>query len=223
MITVDCLRADHVGFLGYARPTTPFLDSLAADSVIFSNAIVAGTPTYYSFPAIMASRYPLALGRDVVGLAPDEPTIASVLNESGYSTGAFLAGNPYLSPRFGYHVGFDSFHDFLSAERSSPANGFDGVVNLSRRARWNRALAAACHKFDLAGSLYDELYFQYRQRLALPLTQSLDTLRRFPAADVIVDQAGESVAQTQLAAVGLRLSQERQQKVTHFRRHSLFP
>lgn len=191
LITVDCLRADHVGFLGYGRPTTPFLDSLAADSVIFSNAIVAGTPTYYSFPAIMASRYPLALGRDVVGLAPDEPTIASVLNESGYATGAFLAGNPYLSPRFGYHAGFDSFHDFLSAERSSPANGFDGVVNLSRRARWNRALAAACHKFDSAGSLYDELYFQYRQRLASPPAQSLDTLRRFPAADVIVDQAGE--------------------------------
>jgi glucan phosphoethanolaminetransferase (alkaline phosphatase superfamily) len=65
LITVDCLRADHVGFLGYERPTTPFLDSLAGESVVFTNAIVAGAPTYYSFPGIMASRFPLGLCRDV--------------------------------------------------------------------------------------------------------------------------------------------------------------
>src|SRR5215471_8886163 len=115
LVTVDCLRADHVGFLGYARPTTPFLDSLACESLVFSNAIVAGAPTYYSFPAIMASRYPLALGLDVVSLAPDEPTLASVLNQAGYTTCAFLAGNPYLSHRFGYDSGFDGFCDFLDA------------------------------------------------------------------------------------------------------------
>ena len=59
LVTVDCFRADHAGFLGYARPTTPFLDSLARESVVFSNAIVAGAPTYFSFPSIMASRDPL--------------------------------------------------------------------------------------------------------------------------------------------------------------------
>src|SRR5882724_966426 len=101
LVTVDCLRADHVGFMGYARPTTPFLDSLASESIVLNNAIVAGAPTYYSFPAIMASRYPLALGRDVIGLAPEESTLASVLKELRYPTAAFLAGNPYLSPRFG--------------------------------------------------------------------------------------------------------------------------
>src|SRR5713101_3491778 len=91
LVTVDCLRADHVGFMGYDRPTTPFLDSLASESFIVPAAIVAGAPTYYSFPAILASRYPLALGRDVVGLAPGESTLASVLRESGYATGAFSA------------------------------------------------------------------------------------------------------------------------------------
>ena len=116
LITVDCFRADHAGFLGYDRPTTPFLDSLAAESLIFSNAIVAGAPTYFSFPAVMASRYPLGLGRDVVGLAPGEPTIASALSETGYATAAFLAGNPYLSPRFGYDAGFSVFKDFLDTE-----------------------------------------------------------------------------------------------------------
>jgi hypothetical protein len=42
LITVDCFRADHAGFLGYRRSTTPFLDSMAKESLVFSNAIVAG-------------------------------------------------------------------------------------------------------------------------------------------------------------------------------------
>src|SRR5262245_3748671 len=131
LITVDCLRADHVGFLGYKRPTTPFLDLLAQKSLTFSNAIVAGAPTYYSFPAIMASRYPLRLGRDVVGLAPDEPTIASTLNQLGYTTAAFVAGNPYLSRPFGYHIGFDTFRDFLEGDIGSTLE----ISDLVRRPR----------------------------------------------------------------------------------------
>src|SRR5580704_12189787 len=102
LVTVDCLRADHVGFMGYERPTSPFLDSLASESFVVPTAIVAGAPTYYSFPAILASRYPLALGRDVLGIAPHELTLATSLRGAGYTTAAFLAGNPYLSTRSGY-------------------------------------------------------------------------------------------------------------------------
>ena len=91
LVTVDCLRADHTGFMGYKRPTTPFLDSLAADSFVFPAAIVAGAPTYYSFPAIHASRYPLALGRDIVGVGPGETTLASTLRDFGYVSAAFSA------------------------------------------------------------------------------------------------------------------------------------
>src|SRR3981189_3970084 len=116
LVTVDCLRADHVGFMGYDRPITPFLDTLASESFFVPAAIVAGAPTYYSFPAILASRMPLALGRDVIGLAPGEGTLATVLRESGYATGAFSAGNPYISPRFGYDQGFEVFRAFLDFE-----------------------------------------------------------------------------------------------------------
>ena len=79
LVTVDCLRADHVGFMGYGRPTTPFLDSLASESFVVPNAIVGGVPTYYSFPAILASRHPLAIGRDLIGLVPGETTLPSYL------------------------------------------------------------------------------------------------------------------------------------------------
>lgn len=189
LVTVDCLRADHVGFLGYDRPTTPFLDSLAAESIVVPNAIVAGAPTYYSFPAIMASRYPLALGRDVIGLAPGESTLASVLNESGYATGAFLAGNPYLSRRFGYDAGFEVFRDFLDAGVDPSAVDSEVSPQFSRRGRLNTMLAAASHRLGPVGSLYDEIYFQYCQRLASEPAKSFESLRSFPSADVIVKEA----------------------------------
>jgi len=188
LVTVDCLRADHVGFNGYSRPTTPYLDSLAEESAVFSNAIVAGTPTYYSFPGIMASRHPMALGRDVVGLSPAEPTLATVLQEAGYATGAFLAANPYLSPRFGYERGFDTFRDFLD-EKVVPSDcSILAVEGSSFRSTTNRVLRDLSHRMGPVGDWYDELYFRYGQRKA-PAITSMKTLQRFPSADKIVDTA----------------------------------
>jgi arylsulfatase A-like enzyme len=189
LVTVDCLRADHVGFMGYGRPTTPFLDSLAAESFVFPAAIVAGAPTYYSLPGILASRYPLALGRDTLGLAPREPTLASVLKQAGYATAAFSAANPYISSRFGYEQGFDTFQDFLDDEPELLCNEKVNAVGSSGWAsRLNRKLQEMRPALGPLRMVYDELYFQYCQR-ATPLPKSLDALRRFPSADVIVDQA----------------------------------
>ena len=96
LVTVDCLRADHCGFMGYRRPTTPFLDGLSGESFVFPKAIVAGVPTPYSLPAILASRYPLNMGREVLGLGVEETCLASVLKSNGYATAFFGAANPYL-------------------------------------------------------------------------------------------------------------------------------
>lgn len=190
LITVDCLRADHVGFLGYGKPSTPFLDSLAPGSLVFRNAIAAGVPTYYSFPAIMGSRHPLALGRDVIGIAPGEPTMASALKESGYATAAFLAGNPYLSKRFGYEAGFDTFVDFLDADLSQVPDDLAADVEAERsRSRFNRLLRETFHKLGPVGRVYDQAYFRYCQWIANRDASSFDTLRRFPAADVIAERA----------------------------------
>jgi arylsulfatase A-like enzyme len=189
LVTVDCLRADHVGFMGYERPTTPFLNSLADESLVVPTVIVAGAPTYYSFPAILASRYPLALGRDVLGLGPDEPTLASVLRQAGYATASFGAANPYISSRFGYEHGFDTFRDFLE-EKQTPLG--DEKANAASSNGWASGLNRRLQKIRPAlgplGTIYDELYFEYCQRVT-PVAESLDALRRFPAADVIVDHA----------------------------------
>jgi len=186
LITVDCLRADHVGFLGYKRATTPFLDTIARESFVFSKAIAAGAPTYYSLPGILASRYPLALGREVLGIAPDEETLPSVLRDSGFQTAAFSAANPYISVRFGYDQGFDCFRDFLeSGQIEFPEEN----IPTSFRARANRAVASTCHQVPGLGQIYDELYFEYCQRIGSGRAASLEALRKFPSADVIVDHA----------------------------------
>jgi arylsulfatase A-like enzyme len=185
LITVDCLRADHAGFHGYGRGTTPFLDSLASTSFVVPSAIVAGAPTYYSFPAIMASRYPLGLGRDVLGIAPGEPTLATSLQAAGYSTAAFVAGNPYLSPRTGFHQGFTRFRDFLS----TPLPGSTGPSEPGRFNGFNRKLQKASRKTESTAVAYEEFYFRYCQWKLSRRAPSFDQLRRYPAADVIVDQA----------------------------------
>ena len=199
LITVDCLRADHCGFHGYARPTTPFLNALAEESFVVPSAVVAGAPTYYSLPAILAARMPLALGRDVIGLAPGESTLASALREAGYATAAFSAANPYISARFGYDRGFEKFEDFLNFEavpsygaeqgNSSAKNSTDAASStLSTRTKGNRLLKQTAEGAGL-GWLYDELYFQYCLRIASPAVDSMHALRRFPTAEAIVDHA----------------------------------
>ncbi len=189
LITVDCLRADHCGFHGYSRPTTPFLDSLAEESFVVPTTVVAGAPTFFSFPSILASRMPLALGRDVIGLAPGENTLALFLRDLGYATAAFSAANPYLSPHFGYDSGFDTFKDFLDfvkpPAQSAPAPSPSFAKN---RGKLNRSLRGAAGRFGI-GKVYDELYFQYCVRIASPSVGNIDSLREFPNAEVIVDHA----------------------------------
>jgi len=196
LVTVDCLRADHTGFLGYASPTTPFLDRLAGESFVFPRAIATGAPTYYSFPGIMASRFPLALGREVVGLAPGETTLATVLKSTGYRTAAFVAGNPYLSSSFHYEEGFEIFRDFLSEVQPSTAGQGDERGGARMRTRLNERIGRVAHNLGPLGTLYDELYFQYCQRIAASGKETWDGLRRYPAADVLVDRTCDWLAST---------------------------
>jgi arylsulfatase A-like enzyme len=132
---------------------------------------------------------PLALGRDVLGVAPGESTLATVLRESGYATGAFSAGNPYISPRFGYHEGFDVFRDFLDFEVRATQNtgGPETPPGPSVRGKLNRAIRSFAGGIGL-NRLYNELYFQYCMKI-VPAVSSVDALRRFPAAGMVVDEA----------------------------------
>ena len=83
LIVIDTLRADRLGAYGYPRPTSPELDRLARDGVLFENAWAHAPSTRYSMPAIVTGRWPSAIKWDMSiwwpGIARDQPTIAEVL------------------------------------------------------------------------------------------------------------------------------------------------
>lgn len=112
LITVDALRADHLGCLGYTRSLSPRIDRLASEGVLFSQALAHGPRSPASFPAILASSYQSAgVERELSSRAT---TLAEVLRAHGYATAGFCAGNIYISRYYGYQRGFDVFQDFLT-------------------------------------------------------------------------------------------------------------
>jgi len=87
LITIDALRADHVGSYGYSRPTTPQLDQLAAEGVVFEAAYTATPHTSYAITSLMTGKYMRPLLRQGVGA--ESQTWAEILQRFGYHTAAF--------------------------------------------------------------------------------------------------------------------------------------
>ena len=112
LITVDTLRADHVGAYGYPYPTTPNIDRLAAEGTLFE---VAYAPTGATCPAhatLFTSRMPLGHGvvRNGLRLADDHVTLAEQLRDAGWATAGFVSSYP-LKTRFGLAQGFEHYDD----------------------------------------------------------------------------------------------------------------
>ncbi len=113
LFTIDTLRADHLECYGYDKIATPRINRLAAEGTLFQNVI---SPTPLTLPAhssIFTGTYPLFHGvRDNGGfyLDPKHLTLAEVLKEKGYQTGAFV-GAFVLDSRWGVDQGFDHYFD----------------------------------------------------------------------------------------------------------------
>jgi arylsulfatase A-like enzyme len=118
LITVDSLRADHVGCYGYERPTTPNVDAMATSASVFESAFAHACATRPSFPTILTSSYPLMYG-GYERLSESRTLISEVFDDAGYRTGGFHS-NAYLNPEFGYGRGFDRF-DGSMTDPSLPA------------------------------------------------------------------------------------------------------
>ena len=115
LITVDTLRADALGSYGNATAETPWMDRLAAEGVRFETAHAQNVVTLPSHANILTGRYPLDHGvRDNSGfrLPPGVETLATLLKQQGYRTGAFVSAFP-LDSRFGLDRGFDVYDDRL--------------------------------------------------------------------------------------------------------------
>jgi arylsulfatase A-like enzyme len=113
LIGIETLRADHVGCLGYSRNTTPTLDKLAKEGVVFSKAIATSSWTMPTVMSVFTSLYP-GIHRTTnyqKKLPNGINTLAEILKENGYMTTAFV-GNPTLDNRFGFSKGFYLYDDF---------------------------------------------------------------------------------------------------------------
>lgn len=111
LVTVDTLRADHLGAYGYERETSPEFDRLASEGVLFADAITPVPTTAPALASLLTSRHPDAHGvRENFGELPSEmQTIGEAFAAAGYSTAGFF-GNGAIKNGFGQ--GLDRFEPF---------------------------------------------------------------------------------------------------------------
>jgi arylsulfatase A-like enzyme/cytochrome c biogenesis protein CcdA len=118
LISIDTLRADHLGSYGDTRGLTPALDQLASEGVVFEHAFTSAPWTLPAVASLLTGLYPDRHGagaivnrRDPLGrsaLPDDVATLATLLRAHGYMTHAIVT-NPYLALRYGFGRGFDTY------------------------------------------------------------------------------------------------------------------
>jgi len=113
-VTVDTLRADGLSCYGYPRPTSPFLDSLAAAGTRFADPVSAAAWTKPATGTIFTGLYPSRHGALYHGsslqLPEGERTVAEAFRAAGYVTAGFVS-NPNVKAVFAFDRGFDLFFD----------------------------------------------------------------------------------------------------------------
>ncbi len=133
LVVVDALRGDRLGCYGYERdpPTSPHVDAMAAEGVVFERAVVQAPFTWTSFGSFLTGKYPREHGlmrmRSDQRLDPKRNrTIAQALQDEGYVCGAFLTGT--LSNNSGLLAGFDTYFEQIV-----------GHVPVTRSSKWSIA------------------------------------------------------------------------------------
>jgi arylsulfatase A-like enzyme len=113
LITVDTLRADHLGAYGYDQPTSPAIDALAAQGVLVSRCVATAPETAPATASILTGLYQdqhlVTFNR--AKLPADVTTLAERLRAAGYATAAFV-GNHLIGAEYGFAAGFDTFEEF---------------------------------------------------------------------------------------------------------------
>ncbi len=123
LISIDTLRADHVGASGYGAPTTTHVDRLARDSIVYRNAIAHAPTTLASHASILTSMLPTQHGASIArqsSLSAQVPTLAEVLAAEGYAT-ASLNGGIQLDPIYGLDRGFDVYESVQPSDAAAQA------------------------------------------------------------------------------------------------------
>jgi arylsulfatase A-like enzyme len=134
VISLDALRADHLGCYGYFRDTSPNIDKMAEAGVLFEWAISQASFTLPSMVSLFTSKYVRSHKVDrVERWLPDrEVTLAEVLRENGYRTGAFIYNAVQFDPSFGLSQGFETYH-----------YGYEAGEEIERKESFEKSLPVA--------------------------------------------------------------------------------
>ena len=131
LLSIDTLRADHMGMYGYNNATTPWMDSLAARGTVIERALSSATETAPAVATFLTGLY-----QDRHGVAynranlPDKTlTLAEILKAGGYATSAFVA-NRIVDDKHGFGQGFDRF-DVAGIEPPATVTTDDRVVAMA--------------------------------------------------------------------------------------------
>ncbi len=126
-LSVDTLRADHLGCYGYENETSPNIDKLAEECLVFEDCVCEVPLTFPSFGSMLTSRYPRITGATRNGLhMPDEITsIVQLFQDAGYYTFCVQSNWTLKAKLSGLDRGFDVYEDdfhkgrwfFIKAER----------------------------------------------------------------------------------------------------------
>jgi hypothetical protein len=110
LITIDALRADHVGAYGYGRPVSPNIDDLAARGVVFDRAYSQIPHTAYSIASILTGKYmaPLMALGDVEG----HDSLADIMRRYGIKTGAFFPPSVFYIDEARFDTYAQSYYGF---------------------------------------------------------------------------------------------------------------
>ena len=148
LVSCDTLRADHLSSYGYFRETTPHLDALAKDGVLYENAISVETWTLPSHASMMTGLYPKHHGATPdANIAESTVTLAESMRDHGYMSGAYVGFTFWLYPWRGFSHGFDVYN--------TPEWRFRDIVQTHQIAEgWLDALQAPnfflfLHNFDV--------------------------------------------------------------------------
>ena len=119
LVSIDTLRADHVGLYGYARDTTPFLDDFAKTAMVFEHAFSVCPWTLVAHMTMLTGLFPAQHGvvADQLALSQEIPLLPERLASAGYQT-LGLYYTSWIHERYGFARGFDVFRAHESAEEA---------------------------------------------------------------------------------------------------------
>lgn len=200
ILLVDALRPDHLSAYGYPLPTSPAIDRLAREGVLFRNCYATSTWTVPTHASLFTGLFPSSHGAYSLYSAMDPaiPALAQILTDKGYRTGSFF-DNPLLGSRYGLARGFQTALGVDNAHKVSLAllriwDRLHGHRSMSRNIlltadKWIEHSRNAEQPFFLFVNLLDA-HLPYRPQKPY-INEFLHSL---PAENVNVELAGKFIS-----------------------------